>query len=1159
MDMREVLTLNFLIRFGHLLSLAFAVFFFPNLSFAQNTYLEFLRYQDLDQGLVSKINVEAFQKNVPVVLSLPNGERYLIVARSKEERLNTEDVENNYFTLSGSLFPLGSLDNIPSLLQALPEVDDGSIGIAVVGHEIDLSFTINSSKVIGSVKSLPDGTKQLRLTSMSQFYCAIDQVIQDPENTPPPDMTPTPPPDDGGGSGGDDGDDGNDPPPTDDPGDGSTGGPGSGDGSGDPPPISGEPGDNNPDPGSGDPPPTTDDPGDGDQGPGSGDGPDDPPVTEDPGSQDPIPEDPFPPTEDPGSDEGDGTDDDTSSPDAPQPPNDDGSEGSGETTTGTMGIQSVRQLSNDVVEPANEIDVLYAYTPKARAAAGGTKRIKAFIYNMISQQNLFLRQSGVKMRLRLVHTFELLDGPNETGLAMKDLTNLTEIDGIWDEIHTRRLTYGADVTTLIVDEYLKELDGTTVRPLCGVGWIPKADAAKEKMFNIVAGLFSDDSLGACGARVFAHELGHNLGLDHDHAHAVSDGSVFPDAYGNHLYIADKVYATIMSYLEPEQWSNGSFINYFSNSDIMFLGQPTGIVDYANEAHAINRISEFVTNYSQRTIVNIRGQVRNGSQPEAGVAILVAGNKVGVSGPDGKFNIMFNKGQAAELSIFSEGKIFSPASYLLNNLTDSNSNIFTLIKDVSRPIDGNFRITASSRLNDQELDDVVYYANGQVITDLDEYGTSYIDLLEGSQTVIQAFHPQFSFSPDSVHIKNIASNHSVVFQARSGSNWINGTVRTMTGAALPGVTILGNSGLMGESGLPYASSQVNGFYRLTNGFFGTTYQIKPELAGYHFIPPIATFVFDEAIETQDFIAIPGDGLKLQGQVVDQFNQPVASMAISLECSNQNANYSVDSIITDELGNFIFTGLSQDTQCKVIASKKGYSITSASTTLTLQSDTKILLTAERLISRISGFVRDTKGNPVPLVLISSSSTSVYTDHTGAYSIEINNGESISYIASLEGRFFFPSMFQFTSVSADSSDNNFTLQDDKVKSNGSEIVITKQPTSTTINTNGDIEINFNFYSPNGIAPVIEWQSRTAKKIRVKSKAKILRARARAEKVKAWSKWKAIPGANSFKLVLNIGKYRKGTHQVRAVIRDPDDNRVLRTTKPINISFKATKKSKK
>ena len=136
------------------------------------------------------------------------------------------------------------------------------------------------------------------------------------------------------------------------------------------------------------------------------------------------------------------------------------------------------------------IDVAVIYTPTAREALGGTAEIEAVIDLVMADANQILAASGLQLRLALVERSEV--AYEETGDAYVDRERMeTPGDGHLDEVLAMRDRVGADLVAMIARS-----------SFCGIGRIGGA-------FSITNYRCTADGM------VFAHELGHNLGLLHD--------------------------------------------------------------------------------------------------------------------------------------------------------------------------------------------------------------------------------------------------------------------------------------------------------------------------------------------------------------------------------------------------------------------------------------------------------------------------------------------------------------------------------------------------------------------------------------------------------------------------------------------------------------------
>ncbi len=174
-----------------------------------------------------------------------------------------------------------------------------------------------------------------------------------------------------------------------------------------------------------------------------------------------------------------------------------------------------------VAAAQTRIDVMVAYTPACRNYHGGTNGVRAFIDTAIAAANTAYANSQINLRLRLVHTVEV--NYTENPCMVEDLDRLAFWnDGYFDEVHTLRATYGADLVCLMRRNATNGVAG--IAYFMGSPTTPSYYAA----FSVVADNY------AVNAHVFAHELGHNMGADHARTEAAGGGS-FGYSYGHRFY------------------------------------------------------------------------------------------------------------------------------------------------------------------------------------------------------------------------------------------------------------------------------------------------------------------------------------------------------------------------------------------------------------------------------------------------------------------------------------------------------------------------------------------------------------------------------------------------------------------------------------------------
>ena len=227
----------------------------------------------------------------------------------------------------------------------------------------------------------------------------------------------------------------------------------------------------------------------------------------------------------------------------------------------------IRPKTDDGADPLDDgsvIDVMVVYTPLAKHRHGGRAGIEALIDLFVTETNQAFANSGVTHRIRLVLREEV-DYVEDGSSALGRLRN--DSDGYMDQIHELRDMYAADLVHLVV--------GRTGGFYCG----------------IAASVGGDESYGfaitgsSCGGITFAHELGHNMGLDHDryevgvpvggsHYGYVNQRAFEPDAPGSSRW------RTIMAYndqcAEDEVVIGCPRVAYFSNPEKTYNGDPMGV-------------------------------------------------------------------------------------------------------------------------------------------------------------------------------------------------------------------------------------------------------------------------------------------------------------------------------------------------------------------------------------------------------------------------------------------------------------------------------------------------------------------------------------------------------------------------------------------------------
>lgn len=209
------------------------------------------------------------------------------------------------------------------------------------------------------------------------------------------------------------------------------------------------------------------------------------------------------------------------------------------------------------------VDVLVLYTAQARDGAGGDSGMDTLIDLAVAEANTVYQNSKVNLLLHLAKKAKVsYEGSGNLTTDLNRLVN--QADGYLDEVAGLRKSCQADLVCLLVENS----DGPS-----GIA-VQTANATNA--FSVVERQY------AVGNYIFAHELAHNFGCQHDRSNANTSG-VYSYSYGWVFPVGYSSYGTVMSY-------PGQRIPYFSNPLVNFLGVPTGIASGANAANNAQTLS-----------------------------------------------------------------------------------------------------------------------------------------------------------------------------------------------------------------------------------------------------------------------------------------------------------------------------------------------------------------------------------------------------------------------------------------------------------------------------------------------------------------------------------------------------------------------------------------
>jgi peptidyl-Asp metalloendopeptidase len=276
---------------------------------------------------------------------------------------------------------------------------------------------------------------------------------------------------------------------------------------------------------------------------------------------------------------------------------------------------------DEAAGPADTVDVVLGYTNGLVTKYGGVAQANTRLANLIAITNLGYQNSLVTPRVRLVRTVQVnYTDTNSNEVALEAVTGqVCTTTGCTPQtvpaelvpLRNARTEFGGDLVSIVRPFQAPQHQGCGIAWLLGGGGFTIDNTDEPFGYSVISdGSDVDEGDGRsyfCREETLAHELGHNMGQQHNVEDSGGDSGTHTYSYGYREATTTGFY-TIMAYrlANSSQFS----INHFGNPSVTYsdTGRPTGTAT-ADNARSLNQSMLLVAQF-RNAVVSFGKRPRN---------------------------------------------------------------------------------------------------------------------------------------------------------------------------------------------------------------------------------------------------------------------------------------------------------------------------------------------------------------------------------------------------------------------------------------------------------------------------------------------------------------------------------------------------------------------